>query len=96
MKKNIIHSLWLTLAYLSAAGQSVSYNLTTVPEAIKNKASVITHFENIDIEVESLDKITLSVHRIFTVVNEEGKSALVFNENSSKRDGKKSISSKIP
>jgi transglutaminase-like putative cysteine protease len=69
---------------LSAMAQSEIFSLAAVPEAIKHKASVITHLENIDIKVESTDKLILNVHKIFTVVNEEGKNALLFNEYSSK------------
>jgi hypothetical protein len=84
MKKVIIKSLLLILAGISVKAQPGPYNLAAVPEAVKNKASIITHFENIDVEVESIDKVTLSVHKIFTVVNEEGKDNLIFNEYTSK------------
>ena len=45
---------------------------------------MITHLENIDLEVEDLDKVTFSVHKIFTVMNEDGKEYLFFNEYTSK------------
>jgi transglutaminase-like putative cysteine protease len=60
------------------------YSLANVPEAIKTKAAVITHLNNSVFEVEDIDKATLSVHKIFTVTNEDGKYALLFNEYTSK------------
>src|SRR5450432_1560181 len=84
MKKTIIKSLLFLLAGFSAKSQAGPFNLAAVSEEVKNKASIITHFESIYVEVEDLDKATVNVHRIFTVVNEEGKSALLFNEYTSK------------
>lgn len=84
MKKIIGFFLLVAFTSQFVSAQSWVYNLATVPEAIKHKASVITHLENIDLEVEDLDKVTLNVHKIFTVMNEEGKQALLFNEYTSK------------
>ena len=84
MKKTAITSILFCLGYFFAAGQGKPYDLTTVPESVKNKASVVTHLEDINLEVESLDKMTLRVHKIFTVVDEDGKAALLFSENTSK------------
>jgi Domain of Unknown Function with PDB structure (DUF3857)/Transglutaminase-like superfamily len=84
MKKIIGFFLLLALTSQLAAGQSWAYSLATIPEAIKHKASVIKHLENIDLEVEDIDKVSLNVHRIFTVMNEEGKESLFFAEYSSK------------
>jgi hypothetical protein len=76
--KKITGFLLITLVCQYATAQSWAYSLASIPEAIKNKASVITHLENIDMEVEDLDKVTYSVHKIFTVMNEEGKQDLEF------------------
>ena len=84
MKKIISFFLWITLIYQYAVAQSGPYSIAAIPEAIKNKASVITHLENIELEVEDLDKITYSVHKIFTVMNEEGKQDLEFYAPTSK------------
>lgn len=85
MTKIILSFLWISLICQSAPAQSPwAYSLATVPDSIKNKASVITHFENIELEVEGLDKARFSVHKIFTVVNDEGRQALLFNQYTSK------------
>jgi transglutaminase-like putative cysteine protease len=84
MERNIIYFLFLNFFSLTVSGQPGPYSLMAIPEAIKTKASIIIHVENIDLEVENLEKATLKVHKIFTVLNEEGKKALAFNEYSSK------------
>ncbi|HUQ97373.1 MAG TPA: DUF3857 domain-containing protein [Chitinophagaceae bacterium] len=69
---------------ISAGAQSTPYSTSAVAEALKSNASVIIHLENIEMNVESVDKATLNVHKVFTVLNEEGSSALLFNEYATK------------
>jgi hypothetical protein len=67
------------------AGQGqLPYSLASVPEALKKKANVIVHLSDINVEVESIDKMSKKVHEVYTVVNEDGKSALFFAEQTSK------------
>jgi len=67
---------------LFASAQVV--NLQAVPDSLKKGADVIVHSETMNLTVESLEKATLKAHRLFTVMNEDGKDALLFNEYSSK------------
>lgn len=76
--KKIKLSLLLSLGYF-VAGAQLPYNLANVPAELKKQAAVITHLENIQLEVSDLDKAMLQVRKVFTVLNEEGKSALFFN-----------------
>lgn len=82
--KKLALSAMLCASLFAAQAQTGPYNLSTVPETLKAKAAVITHVEDIQMEVESLDDATLRVHKVFTVLNEDGKGALLFNEYSSK------------
>lgn len=84
MIKNITPCILLCSLGLAAAAQPGIYSLANIPEPVKNKASVIVNSENIDLEIESINKATYKVDRIFTVVDEEAKGALIFNEYSSK------------
>jgi len=83
MKIVRVSLLLIIVLHFSAAGQG-PYSLSAIPENVKNKASVVVHLEDINLNVESLDKATWTVHKIFTVVNEEGKGALLFNKPTSK------------
>ncbi len=84
MKKCIGCLIVFFLFALHGYAQGGIYSLLTVPDSIKKNASVITHFEKIDFEVEDLDHTSQKVHKIFTVLNEEGKDALLFQEYTSK------------
>lgn len=84
MKKIIACALFFHLVSHPAISQPGIYSLANVPEAIKNKASIIIHTENIQLVIENFEKTTFKVHKIFTVLNEDGKHALTFKEFSSK------------
>jgi hypothetical protein len=77
MRKIILCHLVLTSAM---AHSQWSYTLSKVPGTVKEKAAIVTHFENIDYTIESLDKASYKVHKVYTVLNEEGKNGLFFNE----------------
>ena len=82
--KKLLFSLFLCLVCISILGQPEHYTLANVPEAIKKNAAVVTLFENINVEVESLDKMNIKTHKIFSVLNEDGKMDLPFHQYSSK------------
>lgn len=73
-----------SLLSATAIGQPVIYNAALVPEALKKGASVIVHSETIELEVSDLDDARLKVRKLFTVLNEDGKGSLLFNEYSTK------------
>src|SRR5688572_4410841 len=73
-----------SLLSAAAFGQPVIYNAALIPEALKKGASVIVHSETIDLEVSDLDDARLKVRKLFTVLNEDGKGSLLFNEYSTK------------
>jgi hypothetical protein len=83
MKKIIINCLAGLLVYIAGHSQ-LPYSLSSVPEALKKNANVIIHLSEINVEIEALDKLSMNVHKIYTVVNEEGKSALFFVQETSK------------
>jgi hypothetical protein len=64
--------------------QTGAFNLAFVPDSLKNKATVVTHLDNSELEIESLEKATLKVRKIFTVLNEEAKEALLFRQYTNK------------
>jgi hypothetical protein len=77
MKKMIL--LLLACSCFFADAQKATYSIAAISEALKNKASVITHLEEIRYEVESMNMAQYRVHKIFTVMNEGGKDALLFH-----------------
>lgn len=74
------YSLLVCLSLFFGYAQGQSYNPSSVPEELKKNASVIVHLDNTSVEVEDIDKATVKVERVFTVLSEEGKDALFFNQ----------------
>lgn len=70
--------------YAASFAQTGALSLDKVPENVKKDAAVIVHLDETNLDVESLDKATLRVHRIYTVMNEEGRHELRFRAYSSK------------
>jgi hypothetical protein len=64
--------------------QHISYNLASIPDSIKKNASVVIQYEQRIFTVEDIDKASLNVHRIYTVVNEDGDDELSFVVSTSK------------
>ncbi len=82
MKKFLFLLLSCTPAIIFC--QVANFSLSLVNDSLKNKASVIKRSENIFFEVTDEDKAYLTVHKVFTVTNVNGKDALMFNEYSNK------------
>lgn len=60
------------------------YISDSVSSEVKKNAAVVKRFENIEFVVNKPDDATVEFHQVFTVLNEEGKSTLLFNEYTSK------------
>ncbi|HOZ76870.1 MAG TPA: DUF3857 domain-containing protein [Ferruginibacter sp.] len=84
MKKRICFLLPLVFFCCYGNAQPPVYSLSAVPASLKEKASIITHEEDILFEVTDIDRATLTVHKVFTVLSKSGKDALLFNEYSNK------------
>lgn len=80
MKKHIAIAAIMSLTVLSAGAQNISYVLSSVAEPVKKNAHVVTRYENQVFEVVDLDRATLNVHRVETIIDAEGKGSLFFAE----------------
>jgi hypothetical protein len=67
-------------AACSVQAQISPYALLSVPETVKKDADIIKRLEEITFEVTDIDRSSMSVHQIITVMNEKGKKALHFAE----------------
>src|SRR5215510_2764856 len=76
--KNIFCFVVLSLLTVVVWGQTISYDLSAIPDSIKKKADVVVQFEKQVFSVEDIDKASLYVHKIYTVTNEDGKHELDF------------------
>ena len=78
MKKCLLINYTAILITWSVEAQVTSYDLSSVPEPVKKDADVIKRFEEIVFEVTDIDRASYKVHKMLTVKNEKGKSALSF------------------
>lgn len=79
MKKIFLSVFAVVMVALSNA-QNISYSAATIPAALKEGAHVIKRYENIVFTVKDIDAASFAVHRVYTVLDDEGSSALVFRE----------------
>jgi len=79
MKKLSLSFIFSCIA-MALFAQTGVYDLTTVPDAVKKNANMITRKEAIQFEVKDIDRAYLTVDKIFTVLNENGKDVLDFHE----------------
>jgi hypothetical protein len=83
IKKRLLIIPALCIAW-SLQAQITSYDLSSVPEPVKKDADVIKRFEDIVFEVTDIDRSSYKVHKMVTVKNEKGKSALSLHIETSK------------
>jgi transglutaminase-like putative cysteine protease len=84
MRKNLVIAAIMVLAASPVLAQNISYVLSSVSEPVKKNAHVITRYKNQVFEVTDLDKATLTIHDVTTVVDREGMHALRFGVHTSK------------
>lgn len=77
MERIVVIVFWASLT-LSSRSQVISYNLSAIPDSIKKNAEVIVQSESKIFTLQDIDEATLNVHKIYTVVTEDGKDALTF------------------
>lgn len=56
-----------------------------VPDSLHQNADIITYANDTYLDVDGLDKVSMKVHKVFSVLNEEAKDALIFHEFSTKQ-----------
>ena len=84
MRKTIAALCPAVLLCVAAVAQTGVYSLNDVPEAVKKNADVIVHRENIDVDIQGAEKFAIKVDKIFTVVDENAKHELLFQQYASK------------
>src|SRR4051812_11899827 len=82
--KKLLLPVVLVLMFDSLMAQLPSYDVASIPEAIKKNASVIKRYENVYFEITDIDRAYLKRHRVYTVMNEDGAGMLTFAVSSDK------------
>ena len=82
-RKPILFASIVSLFVITVNAQPAESKVT-VADSLTQNATVVTYTNDINIEVESVDKVSMKVHKVYSVLNEEGKRALLFTEFSTK------------
>jgi len=80
MRRIYILSYCLLVLSVTSAAQSVSFDTVSIPLNIRKNAAVVVRSENIEFEVFDIDHAKLSWHRVITILNDEGKDELNFDQ----------------
>lgn len=67
-----------------AGAQVIAYDTASIPGQVKKNASRVMRYENIAFDVPDMDHGRLTVHQVITVLDERGKSSLLFGERTDK------------
>ncbi|RYF93872.1 MAG: DUF3857 domain-containing protein, partial [Chitinophagaceae bacterium] len=60
------------------------YSASSIPDSLKEDAAVVKRLEEVTFHVKDVDNATLNMHKVFTVMNEKGRSKLFFYLTTSK------------
>ncbi|MGZ5252807.1 MAG: DUF3857 domain-containing protein [Flavitalea sp.] len=77
MKRILFIAALLAVSGLHA---QINYSMTGIAEFLKVNASTIKRYEKIQFEVSDIDKASMKVHKIVSVLGETGRRDLVFQE----------------
>jgi hypothetical protein len=80
LMKNTFFTLFFLLVIVYAFPQSPQYDLSLVPENVKKNANVIVRSDNTQFEITDIDRAYLSIDRVMTITNENGKDELIFRQ----------------
>jgi transglutaminase-like putative cysteine protease len=83
MKKLYIPLFLLLVAFCSHAQLNI-YSALTIPDSLKKDADMVMREENLKVTIKDKNTAWLDVHQVFTVLNEQAKKYLFFQEYSDK------------
>jgi hypothetical protein len=84
MKKISVFSISALVFALQAGAQPGIYSALTIPDSLRNNADVVIRDENIKFTVKDINTAKYEVHKVITVLNEDGKDYLSFYYHSDK------------
>ncbi len=83
MKKFVLTHLILSIVCCSNAQLNI-YSALTIPDSLRKDADILMREENIKLLIKDKNTARLDVHQVFTVLNEQAKKKLFFQQYSDK------------
>ncbi len=85
IRKRVQILLLLSLLLVVRSGaQNINFDTSGIASDLRKGASIVMRSENIEFEVSDIDHSKLHVHKVETVLNEKGKKALHFSQETDK------------
>lgn len=78
--KKICFTVFAFTAVLSSFAQNKIYDASSIPAELKKNAHSVIREEKLSFDVKSVNRATYKVHKVVTVLNENGKDELDFHE----------------
>ncbi|MEJ7587747.1 MAG: DUF3857 domain-containing protein [Ferruginibacter sp.] len=79
MKKIIVTAIPVLMLFLGFSQEKL-YDVSKIPEELKKNAYSVIREEQLTFDIKSIDKATYKVHKAVTILNENGRSELIFHE----------------
>src|ERR1700753_2892536 len=95
MNKTILVFILFSIFCPKVWSQSVNYNPGNIPASISKNASVVVRSENMEFIVTDIDRAKIHVHRILTILNEQGAKELLFHEQTDKFESLEDVEIKL-
>ncbi len=83
MKSIFLSIISISCFYFFGVSQVNLLDASTIPSGLDNEAHSIKREETLDFEVSDIDYATLTVHEVYTVLDQEGEDVLYFVKYSS-------------
>ena len=78
--KKLVALLFLTVLAICGRAQLNIYSALTIPDSLKKDANVVVREENIKFIIKDINSAKYEVHQVLTILNEQGKRYLNFQE----------------
>lgn len=83
MKKILLLTTIIPVLLLHSFSQTIKYDAISIPDSMRKEVSVIKRYENTLFEVTDVDRATIKIHQVYTILNKLGEHVLHFQEYSS-------------
>src|SRR5690349_15889451 len=95
MNKTILVFILFSAFSSEVKSQSVNYDPVNIATTISKNASFVVRSENIEFVVTDIDRAKIHVHRIITILNDQGAKALLFHEQADKFESLEDVDIKL-
>lgn len=79
-KKSLVLCLCVHLFSFALYSQQIKYDFASIPDSLKKDAWVVKRYENTSFEVSDIDRASIKIHQVYTVLHKNGAKALQFSE----------------